>query len=106
MAAKIQFRQSDSVTTITSVTLISVTIALTIFLKTKSPSPSLDMFGYALMLIAILLFGFSAIKAYVDILTASYGNIKEAWNIKLFTYFGGLVVIVISIVYIILYKGT
>lgn len=91
-------RQSDTVTTITSVTFISVTLILGIYLKNKTP-PLLDTFGTDLMLFSILLFTFSAFRSYVDISIASYENVKEALNIKLFTYFGGLIVILIFIAY-------
>jgi hypothetical protein len=99
MNEKSQIKQSDVVTTITSVTFISLTIALMVFLKNRSlPLDNLKYALFALMLIAILLFAFSAFKSYVDISIASYGEVKEVLNIKLFSYFGGFIFIAISII--------
>jgi multisubunit Na+/H+ antiporter MnhB subunit len=94
MDKEIQVRQSDIVTTTTSVTLISLTIALIVFFKTKNP----DLFISTLMLLAICLLALSAFKSYVDISIASYKDVKEVLNIKLFAYFGGLVLVGISII--------
>lgn len=96
MDVDVQVKQSDVVTTITSVTFISVTTALMIFLKTTSLPGS---FAYTLMLMAIGLLSISAFKSYIDISIASYGEVKEVLNIKLFAYFGGLIFVGISIIY-------
>lgn len=97
MDVEVQVRQSDVVTTITSVTLISVTTVLMIFFKTRSYLPG--NFAYILMLMAIVLLSISAFKSYIDISIASYGDVKEVLNIKLFAYFGGLIFVGIIIIY-------
>lgn len=101
MNAAIQPKQSDSVTTITSVTFISITMALMTFLKTR-PNQIVDIkFGYILMIIAILLFASSAFLSYVDISKACYSEGEQMLNFKIGTYFLGLFSFGIAIIYII-----
>lgn len=98
MGKEIKVKQSDVVTTTTSVTFISLTVALIIYLKTKNT----DNFTFTLMLLAICLLSLSAFKSYIDISIASCKEVKEVLNIKLFAYFVGLVIVGISIIRVII----
>lgn len=101
MNAVVQPKQSDSVTTITSVTFISVIMALIIFLKTR-PNLIVDIkFGFTLMLAAILLFALSAFLSYVDLAKACYGEGEQILNLKIGSYFIGLISFGWAIIYII-----
>ncbi len=95
MVKKNAVNQSDVVTTITSVTFLSLTAVLIVFFKNKSIN---DSFIYTLMVIAICLLSFTAIKSYIDISIASYKGVREVLNIKLFAYFGGLVLVGLSMI--------
>jgi hypothetical protein len=87
----------DNTTVITSLSFISICMALIVFIKKFPPiNPTLTNISLIILSATATLFGISALISYIDIARISCQKIEEVFSVKFIAYLFGIALFGIS----------
>ncbi len=92
----------DNTTVITSLSFISICMALIVFIKKFPPlDPAMTNVTLIILSVTVTLFGYSALISYIDLARVSCQKIEEVFSRKFIAYIFGIALFGISAMLII-----